>query len=47
MNNHEKDKNTFRNNNQNLLSITELSQNNISNNNNHKKIKKKFPIIMQ
>ena len=47
MNNHEKDKNTFRNNNQNLLSITEFSQNNISNNNNHKKIKKKFPIIMQ
>jgi serine/threonine protein kinase len=47
MNNHEKDKNTFKNNNQNLLSITELSQNNISNNNNHKKIKKKFPIIMQ
>ena len=47
MNNHEKDKNTFRNSGQNLLSITELSQNNISNNNNHKKIKKKFPIIMQ
>ena len=47
MNNREKDKNTLRNNNQNLLSITELSQNNISNNNNHKKIKKKFPIIMQ